>query len=141
MLPFCFSVRKASGSFTWPLGWDAGVRHIAGWKWSHSSTFSFLLRFHHRVLKVLPYPWHPPCPSPQASVILSLGEKGFSAQGLPFLLFSERLCTPANLILSPWVLQLPGFHVCYYPLTFTRIKFILIPNLENCISVFISNFN
>lgn len=37
VLPFCFSVRKASGSFTWPLGWDKGLRHIAGWKWSHSS--------------------------------------------------------------------------------------------------------
>lgn len=141
MLTFCFSVRKASDSFTWPLGWDAGLRHIAGWKWPHSSTLSFLLRFHHRGLMVLSCPWHPPCPSPQASVILSLGEKGFSAQSLTFLLFSERLCTPSKLIRSPWVLQLPGFHVCHYALTCTRIKFILIPNLENSISVFISNFN
>lgn len=54
-LLFCQKSFRLFHMATW-LG--CGLRHIAGWQWSHSSTLSFLLRFHHRVL-MAPLPLAP----------------------------------------------------------------------------------
>lgn len=73
---------------------DAGLCPIAGQERPQRLSISCLLGVLTQGGLVLPCLWCHPCPSQQAPVILSFGEKGFSAQSLLFPFLSEGpLCS------------------------------------------------
>ena len=91
VVPSCCPIRSALGSLTWPLGQTQACAALlvrSGPAVLFFISWGFYLR---GGLTVLPCPWHHLCPSQQASVILNLGEKRFSAQGLTFPFLSEGL--------------------------------------------------
>lgn len=109
----------------WPLGRDAGLCCIAGWEWSYSSSLSLspLEGFTSGALMVLPCPWRHCCPSLQPSVIVTFGEKGFSAQGLTFSFLSQGPLHSFCKFAHPVSRNHQALHICGYSLPCTRIKF------------------
>lgn len=72
---------------------------------------------------VLPCPWRHCCPSLQPSVIVTFGEKGFSAQGLTFPFLSQGPLHSFCKFAHPVSRNLQALHICGYSLPCTRIKF------------------